>query len=62
MEIPKNIIYRKRRYELVKEYPNFILYKDKETGVREAFHRSDLSLIEDIAPIVKAGFHRKNIW
>lgn len=30
MKIPKNIIYKNRRYELVKEYPNFILYKDKK--------------------------------
>ena len=61
MEIPKNIICRNRRYELVKEYPSFILYKDKETGVRETFHRSDLGLIEE-AERTWSGFHKKNIW
>lgn len=37
MEIPKNIIHRNRRYELVKAYPNFILYKDKKQGLEKRF-------------------------
>ena len=61
MEIPKNIICRNRRYELVKEYPSFILYRDKETGVRETFHRCELGLIEE-AIKEASGYHRKNIW
>ena len=62
MEIPKSIIYKNRRYELVKEYPSFILYRNKETGLKETFHRYELGMIEETTRIA-TGYHRdKTAW
>lgn len=58
MDIPKIITNRNRKYKLLKEYPNFILYQDMETGIREAFKRSDLGLAEEAA-IIYSGYHTK---
>ena len=69
MEIPKNIICRNRRYKFIKEYPGFILYQDIETGIREAFKRSDLGMVEETTMIYtgyhtkyRKSFHKKNQW
>ena len=35
-------------YIFVKEYPNFILYQDMITGVKETFQRYDLGLVKEI--------------
>lgn len=32
-------------YELVKEYPNFYLYKNQRTGIRTCFKRDELGMI-----------------
>jgi hypothetical protein len=58
MDIPKNIRHRNRKYELIKEYPSFILYRDIETGVRETFHRCELGMIEE-AIRTYTGYHTK---
>lgn len=42
MEIPKIITAHYRQYIFVKEYPNYYLYEDKITHVKEAFKHSDL--------------------
>lgn len=33
---------------LIKEYPNFILYNDMLTGVKETFQRYDLGLVKEM--------------
>ena len=47
MKIPKIISKNGHEYIFVKEYPNFILYEDMLTGVREAFQRYDLGLVKE---------------
>ena len=46
MEIPKNIRRDGRKYKFVKKYPNYYMYQDVETGVKECFQAFDLGLIE----------------
>ena len=46
MRIPKIISNNNKEYILVKVYPNYILYKDMITGVRECFTRQELGLIK----------------
>ena len=47
MKIPKVISKNNHEYILVKEYPNFILYKDLITGVKECFTLYQLGLIRE---------------
>ena len=47
MKIPKAISKNNHEYILVKEYPNFILYKDLITGVKECFTPYQLGLIKE---------------
>lgn len=47
MKIPKIISKNGHEYIFVKEYPNFILYKDMITGVKETFQRYDLGLVKE---------------
>lgn len=47
MKIPKVISKNNHEYILVKEYPNFILYKDLLTGVKECFTLYQLGLIKE---------------
>ena len=47
MKIPRIISKNGHEYILVKEYPNFILYKDTITGVKETFQRYDLGLVKE---------------
>lgn len=42
MKIMKNITRRGRKYELVKEYEKFIVYRDIETNIKECFLKHDL--------------------
>lgn len=46
MRIPKIITSNGNQFILVKEYPNFVMYKDMITGVKECFNKQDLGLIE----------------
>ena len=46
MEIPKNIRRDGRKYKFVKKYPNYYMYEDVETGVKECFQAFDLGLVE----------------
>ena len=46
MKIPKIIGKNNREYILVKEYPNFIMYKDMITGVKVNFKRQELGLVK----------------
>lgn len=48
MKIPKTIIKNNREYIFEKIYPNFIMYKDKTTGVKTNFTRQELGLIKEI--------------
>lgn len=47
MKIPKVISKNNHEYIFVKEYPNFILYKDLLTGVKECFTPYQLGLIKE---------------
>lgn len=47
MKTPKVISKNGHKYIFVKEYPNFVLYKDMITGVRETFQRYDLGLVKE---------------
>ena len=58
MRIPKVIRNNNHEYIFVKEYENFILYKDMLTGVKECFSRHELGLIENQEKI-KYGRPRK---
>lgn len=53
MKIPKIISKNNHEYILVKEYPNFILYKDMLTGARETFTKYDLGLLKEMMPASK---------
>ena len=47
MRIPKVIGKNNRQYIYVKEYPNFIQYKDMLTGTKECFKRQELGLVKE---------------
>lgn len=47
MEILKIISKNNHEYIIVKEYDNFILYKDMMTGVKECFSKFELGLIKN---------------
>lgn len=42
MEIPKIITTNYKQYIFVKEYPNFYLYENMSTHIKEAFREYDL--------------------
>lgn len=46
MKIPKIISKNNREYILVKEYPNFIMYKDMITGVKHCLKKQELGLVK----------------
>ena len=46
MKIPKIISKNGNQYIFEKEYPNFILYKDMLTGVKECFNKQELGLLK----------------
>jgi hypothetical protein len=48
MRIPKIISKKNREYILVKEYKNYILYKDMLTGCTECFTRQELGLLKEM--------------
>lgn len=48
MKIPKIISKNNHEYILVKEYKNFIMYKDMLTGVKECFHRQEIGLAKEM--------------
>lgn len=45
MKIPKVIIKNKNKYIFVKRYSNYVMYKEKKTGIRECFNLHDIFLI-----------------
>ena len=45
-KILKVISKNNKEYIFVKEYPNYIMYKDLLTGVKECFSRQELGLIK----------------
>ena len=46
MKIPKIITSKGKQFILVKEYPNFIMYKDMLTGVKECFNKQELGILK----------------
>ena len=46
MKIPKIISKNGNQYIFEKEYPNFILYKDMLTGVKECYNKQELGLLK----------------
>ena len=61
MQIPKIISKNKNEYIFVKEYPNFIMYKDMITGAKECFNRQELGLIEEMIEPPKTDLNLKRI-
>lgn len=59
MRIPKIISKNNHEYIFVKEYPNFIMYEDMITGVKETFQRYDLGLVKSVK-IIRPNL-RKNM-
>lgn len=47
MKIPKIISKNNHEYMFEKEYPNYIMYKEKITGIKECFSRHELGLIKE---------------
>lgn len=48
MTIPKIISKNNHKYIYEKEYPNYIMYKDMITGVKECFSRHELGLVKEM--------------
>ena len=48
MRIPKIVSQNNKEYIIIKEYPNFVLYVDWITGVKECFTYHELGLIQPI--------------
>lgn len=61
MKIPKIISKNNHKYILEKEYPNFIIYKDMITGVKECFNRQELGLIKEIVKPPKSDLNVENV-
>lgn len=57
LRIPKIISKNGHEYILVKEYKNFIMYKDMLIGTMECFNRHDLGLIKKQPKISYASKH-----
>ena len=53
MKIPKIVSKNNREYIFVKEYPNFIMYKDMITGVKQNFNRQELGLVKEMTEKTK---------
>lgn len=47
MKIPKTINKENHEYIFEKIYTNYIMYKEKITGVRECFCRHELGLVKE---------------
>ena len=43
-KVPKRIKKGNRKFRLIKEYPNFLMYKNIDTGVKECFKRQELGM------------------
>lgn len=48
MKIPKIISKNNHEYILVKEYPNYVMYMDMLTHVKECFPRHELGMVKQI--------------
>lgn len=47
MDIPKIFKNNSRKYKLIKEYPNYVLYEETIFKYKECFNKQDLGLIEE---------------
>lgn len=47
MKIPKILNKNNQQYKFVKQYPNFIQYRNAIYGYSECFNRFDLGLVEE---------------
>ena len=61
MRIPQIISKNNHEYIFVKEYPNFILYQDMITGVKETFQRYDLGLVKEIVKPPRADLNVEKV-
>ena len=48
MKIPKVISKNNHEYIFTKQYPNYVLYVDLLTGVKECFSYHELGMIKDV--------------
>lgn len=58
MKIPKYIKKNNRKYEFVKIYPNFIMYKDIETKTKICFSRYELGYRTKQVKELHIGYHK----
>ena len=49
MKIPKIISKNNHEYIFKKQYPNYVLYVDLLTGVKECFSYHELGMIKDVS-------------
>lgn len=61
MKIPKIISKNGHEYIFVKEYPNFVLYKDMITGVKETFQKCDLGLVKEMVKPPKSDLRVEKV-
>lgn len=61
MKIPKIISKNGHEYIFVKEYPNFVLYKDMITGVKETFQKYDLGLVKEMVKPPKSDLRVEKV-
>ena len=55
MKIPKIISVENRECIFVKEYDNYILYKNMITGCKECFNKQDLNLVKELVKPTQEG-------
>lgn len=61
MKIPKIISKNNHEYILVKEYPNYIMYMDMLTHVKECFSRHELGLVKEIIEPPKSDLNVEKV-
>lgn len=61
MKIPKIISKNNRKYILVKEYFNFIMYEDLITHCKECFNKQELGLIKEMIKPPKSNLNVEKV-
>lgn len=61
MRIPKVISKNNSEYIFVKEYKDYIMYKNMLTGVNECFHRQELGLLNEMIKTSKTNINVEKV-
>jgi hypothetical protein len=59
--VPRILKTKTKKYILEKMYPNFALYSDLETGLRECFSFHELGMIEEMVEPPKKYWNPENV-